>query len=141
MDLTDALHDSDHPIRRVLVIDDEREHTEIVAALLRREGYEVDVALDARAGLDRARSVPPDLILLDLWMPAVDGFTAAHRLRTDPRTHHVPVIFLSACGELAAEAHGVDLEEFDYLPKPFHAADLIDLAALALGRKAQGPKT
>jgi CheY-like chemotaxis protein len=125
-------------MERVLVIDDELEHAEIVATLLRREGYEVEIAHDAPDGLLRAASAPPDLILLDLYMPLVDGFDAADRLRADPRTREVPVILLSACGEQAAAERGVELGAAEYprfLPKPFHAVDLIEMASLALGKK------
>ena len=121
------------PVRRILVIDDELDHSEIVAALLRREGFAVEVAGDARTGVHRAAEQPPDLILLDLWMPSVDGFQAAQLLRADPRTSGVPIIFLSACGELVAEANGVDLGDVDYLAKPFHAAELLEMAEAALG--------
>ena len=120
------------PLRRVLVIDDQLDHIEIVAALLRREGYEVEASTDARMAVHNAVENPPDLILLDLWMPSVDGFRAAQLLRADPRTHKVPIIFLSACGETIAEASGVDLGDVDYLPKPFHAVELLEMAAAAL---------
>ena len=135
MDLSSELVPTpvEEPTRRVLVIDDELDHSEIIAALLRREGFDVDVALDARSGLERAVEAPPDLILLDLWMPAVDGFTAAGCLRADPRTHGVPIIFLSACGERVADEHGVALDDVDYLPKPFHASELLEMAKSALG--------
>jgi len=114
-------------VRRVLVIDDQLDHTEIVAALLRREGYEVEVSTDPRAAVRRAVEHPPDLILLDLWMPSVDGLQAAQLLRGDARTRDVPIIFLSACGEMAAE-----LGDGEYLHKPFHAAELLEMAAAAL---------
>jgi DNA-binding response OmpR family regulator len=120
------------PVRRVLVIDDQLDHIEIVAALLRREGYQVEASTDARAAVHRAAQDPPDLVLLDLWMPTVDGFQAAQLLRADPRTRNVPIIFLSACGETVAEANGVDLGSVDYLHKPFHAVELLEMAAAAL---------
>jgi DNA-binding response OmpR family regulator len=122
--------------RRVLVIDDELDHSEIIGALLRREGFRVEVSLDARAGVARAVEQPPDLILLDLWMPALDGFSAAECLRKHPRTADVPIIFLSACGERMAGDHGVDLSEVGFLAKPFHAAELLEMARSALGLDA-----
>jgi DNA-binding response OmpR family regulator len=120
------------PVRRVLVIDDQLDHIEIVSALLRREGYLVETSTDARMAVHKAVENPPDLILLDLWMPSVDGFRAAQLLRADPRTQRVPIIFLSACGQTMAEANGVDLGEVDFLPKPFHAVELLEMAAAAL---------
>jgi DNA-binding response OmpR family regulator len=124
------LNPAAEPVRRVLVIDDQLDHTEIVAALLRRQGYEVEVSNDARDALRRAVEDPPDLILLDLWMPSVDGFQTAQLLRADARTRRVPIIFLSACGEMMADAPTVDRS--GYLHKPFHAAELLEMAAAAL---------
>jgi DNA-binding response OmpR family regulator len=123
----------EEPIRRVLVIDDELDHGEIVGALLRREGYRVEVAEDARSGLQRAVEEPPDLIVIDLWMPSVDGLTAARHLKSDARTRQVPIIFLSACGEVVAHAHGINLRDLEYLAKPFHAVELLDMVSAALG--------
>jgi CheY-like chemotaxis protein len=120
------------PVRRVLVIDDQLDHIEIMSALLRRAGYQVEAATDARAAVHRAAEDPPHLILLDLWMPMVDGFQAAQLLRADPRTRQVPIIFLSACGETVAAESGVDLGDVDFLHKPFHAAELLEMAAAAL---------
>jgi CheY-like chemotaxis protein len=120
---------------QVLVIDDEPDHAEIVAALLGRHGYRVEVARSGEEGLARARVLVPDLILLDLFMPASDGFTVARALRAQPETRGVPIVFISACAEHAAERAGVALHDFEVLAKPFRAADLLEAAALALATR------
>jgi DNA-binding response OmpR family regulator len=114
-----------HSEPRVLIVDDEMEHAEIVAALLRRRGYQVAVALSGRDALELARALKPDLILLDLYMPTVDGFSTAEHLHENDETRSVPIIFLSACDEPASVTRAIEVGCLDYLPKPFHAAELI----------------
>lgn len=117
--------------RRILVIDDEPDHAEIVATLLGRRGYEVAVARDGDEGLARAWDLGPHVILLDLYMPAVDGFSAATHLRADEKTKHVPIIVLSASLEHCV---GRIAEPVAYLAKPFRVAELIWAVEVALAR-------
>src|SRR6185503_18274854 len=86
-----------HGVPRVLVVDDEIDHAEICAALLRRRGYKVAVAVTGADAIELAHVLKPDLILLDLMMPAVDGFSTAASLQGHPDTQNVPIVFLSAC--------------------------------------------
>src|SRR6476661_9433388 len=88
-----------HGVPRVLIVDDELDHAEICAALLRRRGYNVAVAMSGSDAIELAHALKPDLILLDLFMPAVDGFSTAASLHEHPDTTNVPIVFLSACGE------------------------------------------
>jgi PleD family two-component response regulator len=111
--------------RRVLIVEDERHHAELVAMVLERRGYAVEVAGDGNEGLKLAAKAPPDLILLDVWMPSLDGFAAAAALRSDERTRGVPILFLSACDEVGTQLRGMALGPVDYLPKPFHGAELL----------------
>jgi DNA-binding response OmpR family regulator len=119
---------------RVLVIDDQREHVEIVSALLARHGFVVEAATSSATGIERARRWHPDLILLDLCLPAPseDGFAIACELARDAATRDVPIVFLSACVEELARARGIDLDLIDYLPKPFSGAELVHAATAAL---------
>ena len=117
---------------RVLIVDDEIDHAEICAALLRRRGYAVAVAVNGNDAVALAHALKPDLILLDLFMPTVDGFTTAATLHGQPGTDHVPIVFLSACADVAARAG--ELGAADYLPKPFHAAELIACVERSLAR-------
>ncbi len=113
------------PRKRVLLVEDEPNHAELVATMLTRRGYAVEVAADGAEGIRRAEAAPPDLILLDVRMPSLDGFTAAAELRRDERTRDVPILFLSACDEVGAKVRGLELGAVDYLAKPFHGAELL----------------
>jgi len=115
---------------RVLIIDDESDHAELLGKVLERHGYSVEVARGAGDGLERAFLRPPDLVLLDLCMPQVDGFSAAARLRADHRTARVPIVFLSACGEEVQR--GPWPTRSTYLPKPFHVTELLGSVERAL---------
>lgn len=120
-----------HGVPRVLIVDDEIDHAEICAALLRWRGYQVAVAITGADAIELAHSLQPDLILLDLHMPVVDGFSTAAHLHDHPDTCHVPIVFLSACGEdLAERLEPLGVRE--WLPKPFRAAQLIDCVERSL---------
>jgi putative two-component system response regulator len=110
---------------RVLIVDDDADHAEILAGLLRRRGYGIAVALSGERAVALARLLRPDLILLDLYMPEVDGFSTAAHLHGDPETRDVPIVFLSACGEPATVTRAIEAGALEYLAKPFHAAELI----------------
>jgi CheY-like chemotaxis protein len=125
---------SRHGVPRVLIVDDELEHAEICAALLRRRGYKVAVALSGLDAIELARALHPDLILLDVFMPGVDGFSTAAALHEHSDTQDVPIVFLSACGEAIALRRALELGVSGYLDKPFHAAELIDCVERSLAR-------
>ena len=135
MDSLDATpQPSNHGVPRVLIVDDEIDHAEICAALLRRRGYKVAVALTGLDAIELAHALKPDLILLDLFMPAVDGFATAATLHEHPDTSNVPIVFLSACAEAASWTRAGELGAASFLPKPFHAAELISCVEESLSR-------
>jgi CheY-like chemotaxis protein len=123
---------------RILVIDDEPEHAELIGLLLERRGYRVEVTSDARIGLERAEREPPALIVIDWFMPEVDGVSAVAHLGRSDRTRRVPILLVSACGdELAARTLPPHVLR---LPKPFHATALwraVDQAVRAERRLGQ----
>ncbi|MGZ3426646.1 MAG: response regulator [Polyangia bacterium] len=123
-----------HGVPRVLIVDDEIDHAEICAALLRRRGYKVAVAMSGLDAIELAHVLKPDLILLDLFMPAVDGFSTAATLHEHPDTTNVPIVFLSACGDAASWRRTGELGAASFLPKPFHAAELISCVEESLSR-------
>lgn len=123
-----------HGVPRVLIVDDELDHAEICAALLRRRGYKVAVAMTGLDAIELAHALKPDLILLDLFMPAVDGFSTAATLHEHPDTTNVPIVFLSASGDAASWARAGELGAASFLPKPFRAAELISCVELSLSR-------
>jgi len=123
-----------HGVPRVLIVDDELDHAEICAALLRRRGYTVAVAVSGSDAIVLASALKPDLILLDLFMPALDGFATAATLHEHPDTANVPIVFLSACGERDVEPRLAELGGSAYLAKPFRAADLVACVEQSLVR-------
>ncbi|GBC98139.1 Alkaline phosphatase synthesis transcriptional regulatory protein PhoP [bacterium HR17] len=113
--------------KRVLVVDDERHIVRLVQVNLERQGYEVLTAYDGVECLEKAKAEKPDLIVLDVMMPRMDGFEALQRLKSDPETNHIPVIMLTARAQdrdvLQGYTYGADL----YLTKPFSPLELISL--------------
>jgi CheY-like chemotaxis protein len=103
--------------KRVLHVDDDTQHGRSLAELLRHGGYTVELALDGAEGVRRAQDRRPDVIMLGVCLPVLDGISAAERLREDPRTRTVPIIFLSGVDELLARSHRATFEKVDYLPR------------------------
>ena len=108
---------------RVLVADDE-EDARLALVLTLEDEYEISTASDGQGAIDAARSDHPDLVLMDVFMPHVDGLQALERLRADPATADIPVIFVSAGGDDAVKARSFDLGAVDYLQKPFSDREL-----------------
>ena len=102
----------------VLVIDDVPDNLLVVSDLLREAGYQVRAANSGALGLRYVRRIPPDLILLDISMPGMDGFEVLRHLRNEPRTAEIPVLFLSALSDDADIEHGLAVGAADYLSKP-----------------------
>lgn len=109
---------------RLLVVDDERANLALLTLTLRNEGYEVVACSSGAEALEKARQQTPDLALLDILMPGMDGFQVLDALKSDPSTARVPVIFLSGMEELAAKLRGFSLGAVDYVTKPFHLEEL-----------------
>ncbi|WP_018946479.1 diguanylate cyclase [Thioalkalivibrio sp. AKL17] len=108
---------SDEP-PRILVVDDERINVQMLHEMLRNE-YRVSVALDGEQALQRARTVQPSLILLDVQMEGMDGYEVCRRLQADEATRGIPVIFVTAMDSEEDERRGLDLGAMDYITKPF----------------------
>ena len=110
---------------RILVIDDDPAISELVAVNLEMAGYEVDQAEDGIKGQALALQIMPDLIVLDLMLPRVDGFTVCQRLRRDDRTGNIPVVMLTALGQTQDKVEGFNAGADDYLTKPFEVEELL----------------
>lgn len=105
----------------ILVVDDQPSNLSVIVELLKGE-YRVQAARSAERGLELAQRSRPDLILLDVMMPDVDGYEACRRLKADARTAGIPVIFLTALDSDQSEAQGLELGAVDFITKPFNAA-------------------
>jgi len=123
---------------RILIIEDERALTKVLAYNLQREGYEVTVAHDGQEGLHKALTSPPDLILLDLMLPTLDGLEVCRELRANDHTRHVPILMLTAKAEETDQIVGFSLGADDYVTKPFSVKVLLQRIK-ALQRRIEGP--
>jgi len=110
---------------RILVVEDARANIEMLVALLRQKGYQLNVATNGRAALEALQRVRPDLILLDVLMPEMDGFETCRRIKQTPAWRDIPVIFLTAKSETNDIVRGFELGAVDYLAKPFNAHELL----------------
>jgi len=118
IDLTDGL-------ALILVVDDAEENRELLSVVLEEERYRVCTARTGRDALEQAFEMSPDLILLDVNMPVMNGFDACARLKSEERTRDIPVMFLTAQGGLDDIVHGFELGAVDYLTKPFNIVELL----------------
>jgi DNA-binding response OmpR family regulator len=112
--------------RKVLVVDDDRVIQQLLEVNLELEGFEVATASDGEQALKRVKEFKPDLVILDIMMPRLDGTEVARRLRDDKATAALPVIFLSAKAQDIDVRRGYDLGVAAYLTKPFDPLELID---------------
>jgi DNA-binding response OmpR family regulator len=117
-----------HDRKRVLVIDDDPDMGELVGLVLKHAGYEVDLAYDGRQGLQRFAETPPDVVVLDVMMPGMDGWAVLQHLREVSR---VPVVVITATGTQANERMSQHLGAADFITKPFRPRDLTSRVARA----------
>ena len=111
--------------KKILLIDDEPELIKAVEIRLKSIGYEVALSYDGRAGIDKAKEIKPDLILLDLLMPIMDGYSAAKILKDDPETKHIPIIILTASQREDLKTRCRELGVTSFIMKPFETSDLL----------------
>src|ERR687883_453214 len=125
---------------RVLVIDDEAPIRLLCRVNLEAEGMSVIEAADGPSGVERARDEEPDVILLDVMMPGLDGWRVAEELLGDERTNGIPIIFLTARAEFRDRARGLDIGGVDYVTKPFNPLELAQLVEDVLARVDRGER-
>jgi DNA-binding response OmpR family regulator len=125
---------------RVLVIDDEAPIRLLCRVNLEAEGMEVLEASDGPTGLEQARAADPDVILLDVMMPGLDGWQVAEQLLEDDTTRSIPIVFLTARAEFRDRARGLDLGGIDYVTKPFNPLELAPLVEDMLARVGRGER-
>lgn len=116
----------------ILCVDDERDVTELVSFHLARAGYDIRTATSGREALDSVQQQKPDLIVLDLMLPDIDGFGVCEILRRQPTTATIPIVILTAWATTDARHLGLELGALDYLTKPFSPKDLVHRVARLL---------
>ena len=108
---------------RVLIVDDAKANVDMLVEALRGD-YKLSVALDGEAALRAIERSAPDLLLLDIVMPGIDGYEVCRRLRADPATQEIPIMFLSSLDDVQDKARGFELGANDYLTKPFEILEV-----------------
>jgi two-component system, OmpR family, alkaline phosphatase synthesis response regulator PhoP len=121
---------------RILVVDDEIYIVHILDFSLGMEGYEVITALDGEQALEKARADKPDLIVLDIMMPKLDGYETCKILKAEPETKDIPVILLSAKGRNVDQKIGFEVGADDYITKPFSPRKLVERINAILGQSS-----
>jgi signal transduction histidine kinase len=109
----------------ILIVDDNPNNTKVLFELLKQAGYRVLVAKSGESALERLQSVSPDLILLDVMMPGVDGFETCRRLKASPATQNIPTIFMTALSDATDKVKGLSLGAVDYITKPFQQEEVL----------------
>jgi pilus assembly protein CpaE len=122
---------------KILVVDDDIDTLKLVGLMLERQGYEIAVASNGNLGLSKATTEKPDLILLDVMMPDIDGYEVTRRLRSDPALAHIPIIMFTAKSMVDDKVAGFEAGVDDYLTKPTHPAELTAHVKAVLARSAQ----
>lgn len=123
-------------IKRILIVEDEPDLAELVAYNLQRAGYEPTIALDGSSGLQRIRSLSPDLVLLDVMIPKLSGLELAREVRADPRIAAIPILMLTAKAGEADQLAGLGFGADDYMTKPFSMKVLLARVEALLRRAA-----
>jgi two-component system alkaline phosphatase synthesis response regulator PhoP len=121
---------------RILVVDDEIYIVHILDFSLGMEGYEVITALDGEQALEKARAEKPDLIVLDIMMPKLDGYETCKMLKAEADTKDIPVILLSAKGRNVDQKIGFEVGADDYITKPFSPRKLVERINAILGQSS-----
>ena len=124
--------------KRILVIEDDPSSARLVGYALEREGYQVEIAVNGVEGLRKAQEEDPDLVILDVMLPGLDGFELCHRLRAEPRTDHVPILMLSAKAQEIDRSTGLRAGANEYLVKPADPAEILANVERLLAEKSDG---
>jgi two-component system phosphate regulon response regulator PhoB len=122
---------------KVLVVEDEEDILELIRYNLAREGYRIAAAATGEEALKAVSRDRPDLVVLDLMLPGIDGIEVCRRLKADPRTKYLPVVMVTATGDEADVVAGLELGADDYLTKPFSPKVLIARIRAVIRRRAQ----
>jgi PleD family two-component response regulator len=109
----------------ILIVDDTPQNLQLLMSILSREDYEIHVAQNGSAALKKAHAVTPDLILLDIMMPEMDGFETCQQLKSSKDTEDIPIIFLTALTDTENIVKAFEKGGVDYLTKPFNSAELL----------------
>lgn len=125
---------------KILIVEDEPDIVELLAYNLHQAGFETDAVLNGADALERVKIEPPDLVLLDLLLPEVDGLEVCRTLKRDPETAGIPIIMLTAKGEAIDRIVGLELGADDYITKPFSPREVLLRIRAVLRRAPRAPR-
>ena len=111
--------------KKILLVEDDAELVELLTFNLKKAGFAIGTAVDGIEAIKKARSVGPDLVLLDIMLPELDGFAVCEMLRREPATASIPIIMLTALSSELARFTGLDAGADDYITKPFNLKELV----------------
>ena len=137
----DCVMSMPNKIKRILVLDDEPDVTELLEYKLAQEGYLVEVLNDPLEFITKARGFEPDLMILDIMMPELNGLQLCRIARVDPTMKEIPIIFLTAKGEAEDRVKGLETGADDYISKPFNTKELLLRVGNILGRSQREPSS
>jgi len=126
------------PKQTILIVEDEKSLVDVLTYNLKKEGFDVVSATDGQDGLRRAQTLLPDLIVLDLMLPVIEGLEVCRQLRSDARTREIPVLMLTARSEEIDEIVGFRMGADDYVTKPFKLKPLVQRVKALLRRSSRG---
>jgi len=121
--------------KRILLVEDDPSVLRAISFIFEKEGYEVLTAMNGLEGLKKAKEENPDLLVLDVMLPGIDGFEICHRLRAESQTAQLPILMLSAKGQAADKATGLGVGANEYLTKPVERSVLLSKVAALLEAK------
>jgi two-component system alkaline phosphatase synthesis response regulator PhoP len=130
--------------KKILLVDDDADFTEAVRLLLESRSYEVTAANDGKEGLKKVQTEEPNLIILDVMMPEMDGYQVCAKLKADPKYRQIPILLLTAVGEAISTTSytkemGMRIEADDYIPKPVEPVEIVErvekLLRISMGKK------
>ena len=123
--------------QRILIVDDDPVIVRLLQINFRLEGYDVDTASHGEEALERVRSQRPDVVILDVMMPGLDGWEVCRQLKANPAVRHIPVIFLSARAQDEDRQRGYALGVDEYVTKPFDPGHLVEIVRAALAKSSR----
>ena len=123
--------------QKILVVDDELDSVKLIGIMLQRQGYEIVAAQSGAQALVKAETENPDLVILDIMMPDIDGYEVCRQLRTNPATANLPIIMFTAKTLVGDKVTGFQAGADDYLTKPVHPAELASRVKAVLLRSAR----
>ncbi|HBQ97035.1 MULTISPECIES: response regulator [unclassified Roseofilum] len=133
-------NNSDPELNIILIVDDNPNNLAVLSDFLDESGFEIRVARDGESALEKVNYAPPDLILLDVMMPGIDGFEACRQLKSNPETEAIPVIFMTALSDTVDKVKGLELGAVDYITKPFSQEEVLARVRLHLRLRKMAEK-